>query len=132
MLTIAWLGALTPSLASFASSARFTIVVTADSPVLFPTTSSEAIKPYRQFGSARSEEPEAEAMGVEDRGLGFSSRTVPFLRGSSRNASFVPVERRWVPKKRACNATYPVLTAARKRPSRTDSRKRNHFTKLLL
>lgn len=38
-----WLGALTPSLACFASSARLTIVVTADSLVVFPTTSSDAI-----------------------------------------------------------------------------------------
>ena len=44
MLTKAWLGALTPSLASLASSARFTIVETADSPVVLLTASSEAIK----------------------------------------------------------------------------------------
>lgn len=43
MLSKAWLGALTPSLASFASSARFTIVDTAESLVVFPTTSSDAI-----------------------------------------------------------------------------------------
>lgn len=43
MLSKAWLGALTPSLASFASSARFTIVDTADSLVVFPATSSDAI-----------------------------------------------------------------------------------------
>jgi hypothetical protein len=43
MLRTAWPGAFTPSLASFASSARFTIVDTADSLVVFPTTSSDAI-----------------------------------------------------------------------------------------
>ena len=41
MLRTAWLGALTPSLANFASSARFTIVDTAADSVLF--TSSDAI-----------------------------------------------------------------------------------------
>lgn len=44
----AWLGALTPSLASLASSARFTIVVTADSLVVFATASSDDIsKPQK-------------------------------------------------------------------------------------
>ena len=40
ILRIAWLGALTPSLASLASSAKLTMVVTADSLVC---TSSDAI-----------------------------------------------------------------------------------------
>lgn len=59
MERIAWPGALTPSLASFASSARLTIVVTADSPVVFPTTSSDAIKGKPQKDKKKGGEPPA-------------------------------------------------------------------------
>jgi hypothetical protein len=45
MVRIWWPGALTPSRASLASSARLTMVVTAVSPLLLPTTSSDAISP---------------------------------------------------------------------------------------
>jgi hypothetical protein len=48
MLSKAWLGALTPSLASLASSAKFTIVETADSLVVLLTASSEAISEDNQ------------------------------------------------------------------------------------
>jgi hypothetical protein len=52
MVRIWWPGALTPSRASLASSARLTMVVTAVSPLLLPTTSSDAISPA---GAAQEE-----------------------------------------------------------------------------
>ena len=43
MVRVWWPGALTPSRASLASFARLMVVVTAMSPLLFPTMSSDAM-----------------------------------------------------------------------------------------
>eukprot|EP00262_Sarcandra_glabra_P021904 TRINITY_DN9444_c0_g1_i6.p1 TRINITY_DN9444_c0_g1~~TRINITY_DN9444_c0_g1_i6.p1 ORF type:complete len:125 (+),score=5.36 TRINITY_DN9444_c0_g1_i6:136-510(+) len=77
MLSNAWLGALTPSLANFASSARLTIVETAVSLVDFPTTSSDAIKTLEDKLSANEDEDEDED---EDEGNHGNVSTLIYIR----------------------------------------------------
>jgi hypothetical protein len=73
MVRIWWSGALTPSRASLASSARLTMVVTAMSPLLLPTTSSDAISPRRRCPGGGWRRTPSRA-GVVEQGQGLRRR----------------------------------------------------------